>query len=63
MTSQVGFIRAFHPGRICSLNCFTRRVLGNRRISNSDWKISNSDWRWRISNSDWNDSMGLGNVS
>merc|ERR1719193_2490520 len=24
MTSQVGFIREFHPGRICSLNCLTR---------------------------------------
>ena len=29
-TSQVGFIKAFHPGRICSLNCFTRIVLDNR---------------------------------
>ena len=59
MTSQVGFIRAFHPGKICSLNCFTRRVLGNRRISNNDGRISNSNRK--ISNRSY--SMSLGNMS
>ena len=34
MTSQVGLIKAFHPGRICSLNCFTRIVLHNRSNNN-----------------------------